>query len=197
MPYAVTFGAVGAVVAVVFLGLLRISRRKLIAIALVAAVLWLLPLYVLQKGHSFVGEAVQPRYLLPLIIVFVGIALLPAGLAPDGRAQAQPDFLGQTSVAVGRFPLILIGAALVVAQSVALHENMRRYITGVDAIGLNLNHGIEWWWPIGISPMAVWIAGSVAFAALVVILLREIHAGRSNRDVDQVESSSSSTVASA
>lgn len=164
MPYAVIFGAVGAVIVVVFTGLTQIWRRKLLAVALVAAVLVLLPLYVLQQGHSFVGQAVQPRYLLPLIIVFVGIAVLPARNVTPRRAALR----------WGRVPFILIGAALVVSESVALHENMRRYITGTDAIGLNLNHGIEWWWPIGISPIVVWIAGSLAFAAVVVILLREI-----------------------
>jgi hypothetical protein len=147
MPWIVTFGALGSVLAIVFAGLANVSRRKLIALGMVALVLWLLPLYVLEVGRSFAGEQVQPRYLLPLIIVFVGLAMLP---------------VGQRVMRLSRL------------QSVALHENMRRYITGLDVSGLDLNRNIEWWWPIPISPMVVWTVGTLAFAALVMILVRGI-----------------------
>jgi hypothetical protein len=50
---------------------------------------------------------------------------------------------------------------------------MRRYITGTDDQGFNLNSGIEWWWSIPVSPMAVFIAGSLSYAGLVAILARE------------------------
>jgi len=159
MPWIVIFGAVGAVLVVVFSGLAKVSRRKLISVGILALVLWLLPLYVLAQGRSLVGEAVQPRYLLPLVILFVGLALLP---------------VGRWFVHFSRLQLIVIGAALIVAQSAALHENMRRYITGTDVGGLNLNRAIEWWWPIGVSPMVVWIVGSLAFGATAVILIREV-----------------------
>jgi hypothetical protein len=43
---------------------------------------------------------------------------------------------------------------------------MDRYITGTDALGLNLNQGIEWWWPAAPSPMVVWFLGSAFFALL-------------------------------
>ena len=158
MPWIVIFGAVGAVLVVVFSGLAKVSRRKLVSVGILALVLWLLPLYVLAQGRSLVGEAVQPRYLLPLVILFVGLALLP---------------VGRWFVHFSRLQLIVIGAALIVAQSAALHENMRRYITGTDVGGLNLNRAIEWWWPIGVSPMVVWIVGSLAFGATAVILIRE------------------------
>ncbi|MFC5503405.1 DUF2142 domain-containing protein [Lysinimonas soli] len=159
MPWIVIFGAVGAILVVVFSGLAKVSRRKLTSVGIVGLVLWLLPLYVLQQGRSMVGEAVQPRYLLPLIILFVGLALLP---------------VGHWFVRFSRLQLILIAVAVIVAQSVALHENMRRYITGIDVGGLNLNRNIEWWWPIQISPMTVWIVGSLAFAGATIILIREI-----------------------
>ena len=159
MPPIVTFGALGAAFALFFAGLARVSRRKLIALAFVGLVLWVLPLYVLQQGRSFVGESVQPRYILPLIILFGGIALLPAG---------------QWVLRLSKVQCGIVVVALVAAQSVALHENMRRYITGTDVSGLNLNRNIEWWWPIVISPMAVWVGGSLAFAALVVVLVSEV-----------------------
>ncbi len=167
MPPIVIFGAVGSALAIVFAGLAKVSRRKLIALAIVALVLWLLPLYVLEAGRSFVGQSVQPRYILPLIVLFAGIALLP---------------VGRWFLRFSRLQTVVVVAALVIAESIALHENMRRYITGINVSGLNLNHNIQWWWPISISPMVVWIAGTLAFAAMVVILVREVTPARTSLD---------------
>ena len=86
-------------------------------------------------------------------------ALLDVSVA---RRSAAPDF--------GK-----VVAALAAAQSVALHVNMRRYVTGTDSQGWNLNSGLEWWWEGSIlSPMLVWAIGSLAFAALLVVLVREV-----------------------
>jgi len=60
--------------------------------------------------------------------------------------------------------------ALSVANSLALHYNLRRYVTGAEVNGLNLDANREWWWDVPVGPQAVWIMGSLAFAALLVIL---------------------------
>lgn len=52
---------------------------------------------------------------------------------------------------------------------------MRRYITGIDSMGWNLNQDIEWWWPGFISPMAVLFIGSAAFACVVFVIAREVN----------------------
>ena len=39
-----------------------------------------------------------------------------------------------------------IAGALAVANSFALHHNLRRYVTGLDERGFNLDAGREWWW---------------------------------------------------
>ena len=116
-----------------------------------------------RLGGSFVGEYVQPQYLLPLTIVFVGVALLPVGERASRSTRLQ---------------LVLMALALVAAPAVALHENIRRHVSGLDVAGLNLNRVVEWWWPIPISPMAVWIAGTLAFAATVAIVVRELDRAR-------------------
>jgi hypothetical protein len=49
--------------------------------------------------------------------------------------------------------------------------NIRRYVTGDDRQGLDLNAGAEWWWqgfPVG--PVWVWVVGSLAFAGLLAVL---------------------------
>ena len=79
----------------------------------------------------------------------------------------------------GRFQLIVIGGALVLSNTVALQTNIRRYVTGVDEQGFNLDAGREWWWHVPFSPMFDWIAGSIVFALLVVFLGRAVYrAGR-------------------
>ena len=35
--------------------------------------------------------------------------------------------------------------------------------------GVDLNSRIEWWWSIGISPMALWLVGSASFVVVVVL----------------------------
>lgn len=159
MPAIVSFGGIVTFVGVVFVGLSLLSRRKAVALILVVLALWLLPTYVLVKGMNEVGQNVQPRYLLPIMILFAGLAVLDAGRGRFRLTRAQ---------------LIPIVALLAVGESVALYMNMRRYITGTGSHGVSLDANIEWWWNIVISPMTVWAVGSMAFAALLIILVREM-----------------------
>jgi hypothetical protein len=159
MPSIVPFAAIAALVAVGFSGLGRLWGRKLVVTIGVGLVLWLLPVYVLQQGGDTLGEAVQPRYILPLLVLFVGLVLL-------GRAGQMLRF--------SRPQLVLVSTALVLVNFLALHFNLRRYLTGIDEQGGNLDAGYEWWWELPVSPMFVWIAGSLAYAALVVILARHV-----------------------
>jgi hypothetical protein len=124
------------------------------------------PVFVLTRGGDIVGEQVQPRYLLPLIVLFAGLLVLQAGRRPVQFTRGQ---------------VILVVVTLSIVQAVALHTTMRRYITGQDHGGLNLNSGIKWWWDIPVSPMAVLIVGSLCYAGLVWILAWEVTFGRSAR----------------
>jgi hypothetical protein len=49
---------------------------------------------------------------------------------------------------------------------------MRRYITGVDVIGWNLNKNAEWWWTVGPSPMTIWMLGTIAFGLTATLVLQ-------------------------
>jgi hypothetical protein len=159
MPSLVTFGAVAVFVAIGFGGLVAVSKRKLVVVALLALVLWALPVYVLTRGGDIVGQAVQPRYILPLIVLLGGMLMLTKG---------------SQRIAFTRSQLVLVVGTLSVVQFVALHMNIRRYVTGIDGAGLNLNANLEWWWNIPFSPMVVWIGGSIAYALLAAIVVREV-----------------------
>ena len=146
--------AVGFVIAI---GLRMMWRAKAIVLALLFALLWLIPVVFLQDVGEQVGDWVQPRYLLPLILVFLGIALL----SRDGREPL-----------ASRGQWIALAVAVSVAQALALHRILRRYVTGVDVPFWNLDSGVEWWWSSFLTPMSVWALGSAAFAALAVLGLR-------------------------
>lgn len=165
MPGIVAFGSLACFIVIATVGIGRLSLRKGLALGVVGTALIALPVFVLTRGGDLVGEEVQPRYLLPLIVFFAGLLLLSA----RGRA-----------VTLTGAQTILIVGTLSVVQFVALHTTMRRYITGVDDQGWNLNAGMEWWWDISLSPMLVLVSGSLAYAGLVSILAWEVTRGRSS-----------------
>src|SRR5690606_35559828 len=104
------------------------------------------------------GQNVQPRYLLPLLVMLGGLALLPWRRAGFRPSPVQGVVLG----------LLLAGAA-----GTALFLNVRRYIVGADgADGFDLTGSAEWWWDgLALGPTEVWLLGSAAFAAFVVVVV--------------------------
>jgi hypothetical protein len=157
MPAIVTLPAIMAFVMAGFLGIARIGRRKLIMVVAVVLVLWAVPVLVLYRAGDLVGETLQPRHLLPLIVVLGGLLALDAPATRWRRGQ-----------------LLVVVIPLAVAHSVALYVNLRRYLTGIDTGGLNLDVDVEWWWNAPFSPMFVWIVGTTAYAALLVLIVTRI-----------------------
>lgn len=153
MPTAVWVLMLGVLVTTILWGLRVQSRRKGVLLLMGLAALTVIPLYVLYGRGMRVGAEVQPRYLLPLLIIFVGVALF-------GFAK---DHLGLSRVQAG-----VVFAAATIANSLAMHNNMRRYISGLGDAGFNLNANIEWWWNLPFSPMLVWLGGSAAFALMLL-----------------------------
>jgi len=149
MPPLVWATSITIVAGVVFWGLRRGTPRKWLALFGVGAGLVVVPMYILVREGILVGTGVQPRYVYPMMIIFVGVALV-------GFKRAD--------LSMSRVQLGVVAAGLTVANSLALHVNMRRYITGLDGTGINLDRDAEWWWNTPLSPMMIWIGGSVAFA---------------------------------
>lgn len=164
MPAVVPTATVAALVLVGAAGLFRVSLRRALMIAGVVLVLVVLPTVVLQVGGDAIGEQLQPRYLLPLVALLVVLLTLVPARRPLVLSRVQ------------RFIVIV---ALSSSYFVALHLNLRRYVTGIDESGPNLDAGIEWWW-VGspVSPNAVWLIGSLAFCLLVTVLVN--HASRAS-----------------
>lgn len=167
MPAMVWVLAIGCFSAVVFVGLGSMSIRKLLVTIAVAVALWSIPMWILFQSKAVVGEQVQARYILPLLVLGAGVALYQVASRP---------------IAFTRVHVILVIAALSAANSVALHVNIRRYTTGLGVVAFNLDANHDWWWDAMVSPMLVWAIGTVAFAAAVAVALWTV----SRRETDHV-----------
>jgi hypothetical protein len=148
MPASVWVPTLAVFLSFVFWGIQRLGRRKALALILVFLCLVLIPLYILVKDGVLVGAGVQPRYIYPILIMLAGLAFVRFERADLGLNRAQ---------------LAITVILLTVANSVALHTNIRRYVTGTGELGFNLNKNVEWWWQMPVSPMTLWIVGSVTF----------------------------------
>lgn len=156
LPGLVWIAAWSALVGVVFAALRGLGRRQTLVVLLVGTGLWVVSGYVQYISGHPVGAWVQPRYLLPLIVVLAIVACVRVG--------------GSVPLRLATSQWLLVVLALSVANSLALHTNIRRYVTGADVRSTDLGAGIEWWWDTPVGPMAVWALGSVAFALAVTAL---------------------------
>jgi hypothetical protein len=161
MPQLVTLLSVGVFVALIGIGVAGATVRVRLVAGLMLVMIWTIPVYLLQISSFLVGAGFQSRYILPLIVVLVGILLL----RPAGQSWAITD----------RTTLIMITIALSISNSLALHQNIRRYVTGLDVRGFNLEADREWWWwelsGTGLGPMVVWAVGSLAFLGAAWVAL--------------------------
>lgn len=146
--------AFGVFAASLFIGVRRLGLRRAVALALAFAALWVVPFVMLAQSRALVGTHVQSRYLLPLMIILVAVASLSPWVIGEWRGPRS----------------IIAGGALAIAMSVALHANIRRYTTGLDSNAADPGLGAAWWWAAAPSPLAVWVIGSLAFAAVFVLL---------------------------
>lgn len=148
----------GAAVTVLVLSATEYWKQKLAAVVLLVCTMVALPLFVLQTGGSVVGENVQPRYILPLFVAVMGVALL------SHHTGSQPWW----SLRRPQSALLVSGVAL--ANSLALHAYLRRYVTGVDGPAVDLDAAREWWWSTSLTPMTIWVLGSIFGALLFGVL---------------------------
>lgn len=159
MPALVWVAAFAMFAGTLYAALSGSSPRRCLAVGVVGLALWFMPTYVQYLWNIPVGQGVQPRYILPLMTLLAIIAF------------ARIDGMAFRLSAAQRW---IVVAGLSVANAIALHTNMRRYVTGSDVTAFNLDFNREWWWGMPVGPMAVWGVGAFAFAAGLILLTREL-----------------------
>jgi hypothetical protein len=142
----------------VLTGIKATPKGKWAALAVSLGVIIAFPLITLQARMLHIGEMVQPRYMLPMIFLFGAIAILQSVRSGGIRLGS-----GQRYVLTGM---------LAIAQAVALHFTIRRYVSGTDVIDWNLNVVVEWWPSYLLSPMTTWMIVTIAFVILAHQALR-------------------------
>ena len=161
MPASVTFIGVLAVGALLYRGLAQADRRQIIALAIAASALVLVPLAYLQSQQLNVGELVQPRYILPLLTVLVATASL----------SVKP--IHKLSLPLA--PALLLGVLLSISAMVAYWTNIQRYIAGQQHPLIEGTLPIKWnplldlpLIPVNIvtaAATAVWVIGLFIWAS--------------------------------
>lgn len=157
IPAGVWFTTTVLFAALAFWALSRRRDARLnIAIVLAGVAMVLVPSWVITQNGVDVGVLVQPRYILPLQVLFIGVLLFGGGDIRKDTTRVQ------------RW-VIVIGLAA--SYSISLYVTMRRYLTGTSYKGFDLNKGIQWWWEnMPVPPGVFWIVGSLAFAGLLVAI---------------------------
>lgn len=152
--------AAGVLAVTLWTAIRRPGRRRGTAILVGAVAIYGYGIALQILSQAVVGEYVQPRYLLPMIIVLVMTAIADRSTLDELSTGLSP---------VQRWVPVI---ALAIAGSAVLHDTIRRYTVGNDG-GLSLTPGADgWWWsgwPLS-SANAVWLVGSCAYAGLLVLL---------------------------
>lgn len=121
MPPLVPIVGVLVLGALAYRGLLQTWPRKLWAAGLSLIALVAVPVAYLQSQRLGVGEVVQPRYLLPLLTVLVGVLALGPRL---GRPLSMP-----------RVPGIVLALALSISSTLGYWAYTHRFVAG-NGVGL-------------------------------------------------------------
>ena len=172
----VSYGASAVVVAVLCWSLRSMSWRKALSALTVAGAITGVPVVIGLRGHFNNVLTYQPRYMLPLFVVFALMLLAPSPARADneGRPAGSEAFRLPRSIA-GRVGTGLVAALWALTNARALYLVIERYAFGrtqhgypIDLATRNLSAGNEWWWPTApIGPMAVWILGALAGAVAI------------------------------
>jgi hypothetical protein len=156
MPAVVSVTCIAIFGAVTFAGLRSVSTRKLLALGAVLLALIVVPMWLLYVSRALVGFQIQPRYVLPLLLMFAGVALF--------TVRGRPITFSRLQVGV-------VALGITIANAAALHVNLRRYVSGLQVTDVNLNHFVSWWWNVPITPMVTWVLGSIVFGVALWLAL--------------------------
>jgi hypothetical protein len=151
----VVFCGIASLFLIIYTTAQRVSKRNWLIVFLMST---LLVIFTLRADLDNVGTS--GRYILPLYLM-----CLITYLASVETSFSRPLI---TSTTISR----ILVFTLTLGNSIALHQTMRRYITGVDVIGWNLNKNAEWWWTVGPSPMTIWMLGTLAFGLTATLVLQ-------------------------
>lgn len=144
-------------------GLAYMNRRKALALVALVGATFAVPVRAIWQAHRYAPDHYQPRYLLPMLMVVLGVCLI----AGPGRR-----------IKWSAWQIALVWVLLSLGGLVALHGWMRRFITGNDVQSWDLSRKVEWWANPNISPDQMWVLGSVSWSVLALVVLLSFYSRR-------------------
>jgi hypothetical protein len=152
-------GIVGvSVFAIVSMASLADAQKwRITSVSVIAIFAATVSMFILSEGKFVVGEVVQPRYLLPLLPLFVAVATV-----------SNQNFNAFIGAKIRRHVVISL---LITTQAISIFTNLKRYVVGLDnPLIINLNANNEWWWLESISPAGIFVMTTVSFGVFVIFL---------------------------
>jgi hypothetical protein len=160
MPDFVTFSSIILFFSVIFISLKQsIVETKLTLIIYSYFLIYVIWMF-LYKSQLFVGQWLQPRYIIPIMFSLVSLSFV--GIKKELFKTYIPQF-----------KIIIFLSTICFAFS--LHTNIRRYTHGLDQLYINLDKNNEWWWDfLPVSPMQVVLIGLLSYFATWILLLKRV-----------------------
>ena len=132
MPPVTYVGSFVTVLALLFYGLRFINSSEAVSIFLIGLFAFIVPFFVLLRSNLRVGEWYQPRYILPIFYVLIGLSLI----------VIFRSFHAKSLLIIINFVFFLSSITFIFA----LHTFYRRYVEGLDNFNLFFKKTNSWWW---------------------------------------------------
>ena len=160
MPDFVTFSSIIIFFSVIFISLKQSIVETKLTLTLYSYFLIYVIWMFLFKSQLFVGQWLQPRYIIPIMFSLVSLSFV--GIKPESYKSYTPQIR-----------IIIFLSTICFAFS--LHTNLRRYTHGLDQLYVNLDKNNEWWWDfLPISPMQVLFIGILSYFATWILLINRV-----------------------
>jgi hypothetical protein len=138
MPPVTYVGSFVTVLALLFFSFRFINSSESISIFLIGLFAFIVPFFVLLTSNLRVGEYLQPRYILPIFYVLIGLSLIVIFRSFSAKSL-----------------LIVVNLVFFISSTTfifALHTFYRRYVEGLDNFNLFFKATNSWWWEFPIFP---------------------------------------------
>jgi hypothetical protein len=160
MPDFVTFSSIIIFFSVIFISLKQSIVGTKLTLALYSYFLIYVIWMFLFKSQLYVGQWLQPRYIIPIMFSLVSLSFV--GIKPELYKSYIPQ-------------IRIIVFLSTICFAFSLHTNLRRYTHGLDQLYVNLDKNNEWWWDfLPISPMQVLFIGILSYFATWTLLINRV-----------------------
>ncbi len=164
MPGVVSISSIFIFFSVIFISLGKSVIHSKLTLMIYAYFLIFVIWIFLFKSQLFVGQWLQPRYIIPIMFSLMSTSFI--GIKQD---------LDKTFISQIKIFIFLSTACFAIGQ----HTLLRRYTHGLDELYLNLDQNKEWWWNfLPISPMQLLIIGTISYFTTWLILLKQLNSNQ-------------------